>query len=111
MAKEVVHSSELYQKISATYGCLGDVLGQAGKLSEAKNCYAKAVYTAEMHMGKNVAKDSMNNLAISYHKLSLLAPENRNEGYQKRAIEIMEELCRKYPTDETYQKRLSVFRR
>ncbi len=88
---------------------LGDVFYNEKALDVAKDFYIKALKTSEKLLETVESEGILENIAISYHKISLCDKDNKKYCL-KKVVFIYESLVEHFPDDEHYRLLLDTFK-
>lgn len=95
------------RELYISYQKYGETLHHMGDAEKAKSYYKRGHVICEELAKQSESPDRKADLAVSYYRLESVYP---GRGYQKKAIEICEELCRRYPEVDLYRTYLHIFK-
>ena len=95
------------REMYVSYQKYGETLHHMGDVAAAKSYYEKGHAICKELVNRSESPERKADLAVSYYRLESMYPER---GYQKKAINICEELCRIYPNVDLYRTYLQIFK-
>lgn len=107
---EADHTVQARRDLYVSYQKYGEVLYALGKWEKAKDYFEKGHRLCEALGNELHTVELYADLAVSYYRLSLTASVFQRLKYRKKAIDMGEELCRRYPEVALYRQYLHIFR-